>query len=161
VTAPTDFAGLVERLLDASVELILVGGLAANVHGSARATYDIDIVYRRSPENLDRLVQALGPLQPYLRGAPAGLPFVFDVGMLTRSLNFTLTTTMGDIDLLGEIVGGGDYDALLPESISIELFGRTCHCVSLGPHAGTACAPAFERDPVGRPHRFALDGGAR
>jgi hypothetical protein len=131
VTAPTNFAGLVERLLDASAEFILVGGLAANVHGSARATSDIDIVYRRSPENLERLVRALGPLQPYLRGAPAGLPFVFDVGMLTRGLNFTLSTTMGDIDLLGEVVGGGDYDALLPDSISIELFGRTCHCVSL------------------------------
>ena len=113
------------------MEFILVGGLAANVHGAARATYDIDVVYRRSPENLDRLVRALAPLRPYLRGAPPGLPFVFAPDTLKRGLNFTLTTTLGDIDLLGEVVGGGDYEALAPESVSIELFDRSCRCVSL------------------------------
>jgi len=74
VTQPTDFAGLLKRLLTSKVEFILVGGLAANVHGSARATFDVDVVYRRTPENLDRLVRALAPVQPYLRGAPPGLP---------------------------------------------------------------------------------------
>jgi hypothetical protein len=54
------------------VEFILVGGLAGNVHGSATATYDVDIVYRRTDENLERLVRALTPVEPYLRGAPAG-----------------------------------------------------------------------------------------
>ena len=128
---PTDFAALLQRLLDADVEFILVGGLAANVHGSARATYDVDVVYRRTPENLRRLVDALHPVQPYLRGAPRGLPFVFDADTLLRGLNFTLTTTIGDLDLLGEVVGGGDYDALLPESVSIAIFGRSLTCVSL------------------------------
>jgi hypothetical protein len=131
VTTPTDFAGLLRRLLASKVEFILVGGLAANVHGSARATFDVDVIYRRSPANLDRLVLALSSAQPYLRGAPPGLPFVFDVGTLSRGLNFTLTTTLGDIDLLGEVVGGGGYDALLPQSEPIEIFGGVCQCVTL------------------------------
>lgn len=131
MTPPTDFAALLRRLLDADVEFILVGGLAANVHGAARATYDIDIVYRRSTDNLDRLVRALNPVNPYLRGAPPGLPFVFDVETIRRGLNFTLTTTLGDIDLLGEVAGGGSYDALVPVSERIELFGRSCQCVTL------------------------------
>jgi hypothetical protein len=131
VTPPTDFAGLLRRLLDAEVEFILVGGLAGNVHGSARATYDLDAVYRRSPENHQRLVRALAPVEPYLRGAPPGLPFVFDAGTLARGLNFTLTTRLGDIDLLGEIVGGGGYEALLPQSESIAIFGASCRCVTL------------------------------
>ncbi|CAN5836759.1 hypothetical protein BH24ACI4_BH24ACI4_27780 [soil metagenome] len=131
MTGPTDFAALLQRLLDVEVEFILVGGLAANVHGSARATFDVDVVYRRTGDNLDRLVRALAPVQPYLRGAPPGLPFVLDAGTLRRGLNFTLTTAIGDIDLLGEVVGGGDYDALLPQSASIEMFGRSCQCVSL------------------------------
>ena len=129
--APTDFAALLRRLLDADVEFILVGGLAANVHGSARATFDIDVVYRRSMDNLDRLVRALGPISPYLRGAPPGLPFVFDVETIRRGLNFTLTTTLGDLDLLGEVAGGGSYEALVPLSECISLFGRECRCVTL------------------------------
>jgi hypothetical protein len=131
VKPPTDFAGLLQRLLDADVEFILIGGLAANVHGSARATYDIDVVYRRSTDNLDRLVRALNPVEPYLRGAPPGLPFVFDVETIRRGLNFTLTTTLGDVDLLGEVAGGGSYEALGPMSERIELFGRSCQCVTL------------------------------
>jgi len=131
VTRPTDFADLLKRLLTSNVEFILVGGLAANVHGSARATFDVDVVYRRTAANLERIVQALTAVQPYLRGAPPGLPFVFDAATLTRGLNFTLTTSVGDIDLLGEITGGGNYEALLSQSDTIEIFGAACRCVTL------------------------------
>jgi predicted nucleotidyltransferase len=131
VKPPTDFAALLRLLLDPGVEFILVGGIAANVHGSARATYDIDVVYRRSADNLERLVRALNPVNPYLRGAPPGLPFVFDIETIRRGLNFTLTTTLGDVDLLGEVAGGGSYEALAPLSERIELFGRSCQCVTL------------------------------
>jgi hypothetical protein len=88
-------------------------------------------VYRRSPDNLPRLVSALAPIQPYLRGAPAGLPFVFDLDTLRRGLNFTLTTSMGDLDLLGEVTGGGTYDDLKPDSDTISLFGLDCRCATL------------------------------
>jgi hypothetical protein len=131
VTRSTDFAGLLRRLSAAGVEFILVGGVAGNVHGSARATFDIDVVYRRSPENLGRLVDVLRPIEPYLRGAPPGLPFAFDVETLRRGLNFTLTTTLGDIDLLGEVAGGGGYDDLRPMSEPVDLFGGSCRCVTL------------------------------
>ena len=131
MTAPTDFATLLQRLLSSHVEFILIGGVAANVHGSARATYDIDVLYRRTSENLARLVEALGPLEPYLRGAPPGLPFTFDVDTLRRGLNFTLTTSSGDIDLHGEVTGGGMYDDLLTASEEVPLFGRSCRCATL------------------------------
>ncbi len=128
---PTDFEGLLRRLLEGQVELILVGGLAATVHGSARATFDIDIVYARSRENLDRLVGVLAPIEPYLRGAPPGLPFRLDVATLERGLNFTLQTTLGDLDLLGEVTGGGKYEDLVPHTVEIALFGHQCRAVSL------------------------------
>ena len=131
MSGPTDFAGLLRSLIDGAVDFILVGGVAGNVHGSARATYDVDVVYGRSDDNLDRLVRALGPLNPYLRGAPAGLPFVFDVDTLRRGLNFTLTTSLGDLDLLGEVTGGGTYEELLLLSESVPVFGESCRCVSL------------------------------
>jgi predicted nucleotidyltransferase len=128
---PTDFARLLRVLLDDAVEFILVGGVAGVLHGAARATYDVDVVYRRSPDNLSRLVEALAPHGPYLRGAPSGLPFSFDVETLRRGLNFTLTTALGDIDLLGEVTGGGRYEDLLAHSQSIPLLGTTCQCVTL------------------------------
>jgi hypothetical protein len=126
-----EFEGAISALCAGRVEFILVGGLAATVHGSARATYDIDVVYSRTPENLERLATALQPLQPYLRGAPPGLPFTLDVETLRRGLNFTLTTSAGALDLLGEVAGGGSYEKLLSGSIRIELYGQQCRCVAL------------------------------
>ena len=87
--------------------------------------------YTRTPENLSRIVTALEPLRPYLRGAPAGLPFIWDVPTLSKGLNFTLTTTAGDLDLLGEITGGGAYDALLSDTEVVTLLGIECRCLSL------------------------------
>lgn len=125
------FSQLIGVLADGQVEFILVGGLAATAHGSARFTQDVDIVYRRTPQNIARLAAALAPLSPYLRGAPPGLPFRWDEGTIRRGLNFTLTTTEGDLDLLGEITGGGGYDQLLPHSLQIDLRGRKLWCLGL------------------------------
>ena len=127
----TDFKSLIETLSDARVEFVVVGGLAAAAHGSARLTQDVDVVYSRRPENLERLVGALAPWRPYLRGAPPGLPFEWSEGSLRRGLNFTLTTDLGDLDLLGEITGGGTYEEILPMSTTLEFFGRACRCLTL------------------------------
>ena len=80
----TDLRALLASLADHGVEFIVVGGAAATAHGAARLTQDIDVVYARDPANLDRLVAALSPHAPYLRGAPPGLPFRFDVATLRR-----------------------------------------------------------------------------
>ena len=120
----TGIEGLLGVLSDAGVLFILVGGVAARAHGSARITQDVDISYSRTPENLTRLVSALAPLKPYLRGAPPGLPFEWSVATLKAGLNFTLRTTAGDIDLLGEIVGGGRFEDLAPHSITVTIFGH-------------------------------------
>lgn len=127
----TDFKALVRALGDAGVEFVLVGGVAAIAHGSVRLTRDVDVVYRRTPENLQRLALAVAPYHPYLRGAPPGLPFRWDVATVQRGLNFTLTTDLGDLDLLGEITGGGRYDDLLPYTLRIQLFGLECLCLDL------------------------------
>lgn len=126
-----DFAALLRALADEGVRFVLVGGAAATAHGSARLTQDLDIVYDRSPENLAALVRALRPHDPYLRGAPPGLPFSFDAETLKRGLNFTLTCKLGDIDLLGEITGGGGYTALSHHTIPLQVFGVDCLCLDL------------------------------
>jgi len=74
----TDFRALLQTLTQGGVEFIIVGGAAATAHGATRLTLDLDIVYRRTPENAERLAQALAPHNPYLRGMPPGLPFHLD-----------------------------------------------------------------------------------
>ena len=113
------------------MEFIVIGGFAATAHGSAHVTVDLDVVYSRTAENVARLAAALEPLEPYLRGAPPGLPFHFDSNTIKRGLNFTLTTTAGDLDLLGEATGGGTYAALLPHSEVREIFELECRFVNL------------------------------
>ena len=127
----TDFKALLRLLTDNEVEFIIVGGAAATAHGSARLTLDLDIVYKRSKENITRIVKALAPIQPYLRGAPAGLPFDWSVETIEKGLNFTLTTSLGALDLLGEIVGGGGYEGLSETTIPVEVGGVQCLCLSL------------------------------
>lgn len=143
----TDFAALLKVLGNAGVDYVLVGGVAATAHGSTRLTQDIDMVYARSPENLRRLVAALAPYDPYLRGAPPGLPFRWSVETLQGGLNFTLTTRLGNIDLLGEITGGGTYENLLADTMLLKLFGVECRCVTL------RCLILLKR-AAGRPRDF-------
>jgi hypothetical protein len=127
----TDFDALLTTLGRQEVAFIVVSGAAAIAHGSARLTQDLDIVYDRAPANLDRLVAALTAHKPYLRGAPPGLPFLWDRTTLERGLNFTLVTSLGDVDLLGEIPGGGAYRDLLPDAIELRVFQVRCRCLSL------------------------------
>jgi len=126
----TQFPELLRALVHADVEFIVIGGAAAIAHGSARLTQDLDILYRRSPENMDRIVQALDPFKPYPRGAPPGLPFRWDRRTLDFGLNFTLKVSLGEIDVLGEIAGG-DYERLLPRCVMLELYGIRCRCLDL------------------------------
>jgi hypothetical protein len=126
-----DLERALQELHRAGVEFIIVGGVAAAVHGATRVTQDLDIVYARTPDNIERLAAALAPHHPYLRGAPPGLPFRWDAETIRRGLNFTLTTTLGDLDVLGEIVGGGGYPDLLPHTRVFTLCGAAFRCLEL------------------------------
>lgn len=127
----TDFPAILRALSHAGVEFIIVGGAAATAHGSARLTLDLDLVYRRTPENQRRLVEALASLSPYPRGVPMGLPFRWDERTVALGLNFTLATSLGALDLFGEIIGGGRYEDLLPFCERIRLGEMECLCLGI------------------------------
>jgi hypothetical protein len=124
------FEQAIRALCDGGVDFIVIGGVAGILHGSARTTLDLDVVYSRAPENLARLSRALAPLSPYPRGAPPGLPFRFDERTLRAGLNFTLQTTVGEIDLLGQATGG-TYDSILPHSVEHVEGDLRFRCVDL------------------------------
>lgn len=106
------FRELLKTLSKADVRFVVIGGVALVLRGSMRLTVDLDICYARDAANLDRLAAALAPHHPRLRGAPDELPFIWDAQTLRSGLNFTLKTDLGDIDVLGEVIGLGGYDAV-------------------------------------------------
>ena len=127
----TDYHKALDTLRGGGVRFIVIGGVAATAHGSTQLTNDLDVVYARDADDIARLAVALAPHNPYLRGVPPGLPFRFDAATIKRGLNFTLDTDFGPLDLLGDATGGGTYDALLPHTLSLDLFGAPCLCVDL------------------------------
>jgi hypothetical protein len=130
-TSGQEFGHFFHILSDGQVNFIIIGGVAGIIHGAARLTLDVDIVYERTDDNIDRMVTALSPLKPYLRGAPPGLPFLWDATTIKHGLNFTLTSELIDFDCLGEIAGGGTYADLLPFSQMAPYQGRTYRVIGL------------------------------
>jgi len=110
-------------LAEYGVECVIVGGIAATLHGSTLPTRDLDVCYNRAPANLTQLITALRAVNARLRGAPADHPFILDEETLLHGLNFTFQTDIGDIDLLGEVAGVGTYAQASENSDVMELFG--------------------------------------
>ncbi len=79
---------IVNRLAKGKVRFVIVGGVAATVHGSSYITDDLDICYARDKMNLTVLAETLAPFNPRLRGAPDGLPFIWDADTLRMGVEF-------------------------------------------------------------------------
>jgi hypothetical protein len=126
-----DAPALLRQLMSHKVEFVLIGGLAMIAHGSAYITKDLDVCYSRKSENIAALVSALTPIHSYLRGAPPGLPFRWDVPTIQAGLNFTLTTDLGDLDLLGEISGIGGYDQAVLQSEERKIYDLAIRILTL------------------------------
>lgn len=110
---------------DFEVEYILVGGMAANVHGSTITTMDCDIVVSLDPENLTKLARALSPLSPTFRHKTP--PQSFDETVAARGgwKNIYLDTSAGILDCLGDIKGLGDFAQCETRSLEVDLGGFT------------------------------------
>jgi hypothetical protein len=112
-------------------QFVIVGATALVLHGSSRLTRGLDICYARGRRDLRALAAALSPFSPVLGAAPAALPFRLDVPTLESGLNFTLTTSAGDLDLLGEVTGLGGFGVVARLSDEMEVYGRRMRVLSL------------------------------
>jgi hypothetical protein len=122
---------LIEALRAEGVRFVIIGGVAMVLRGSSRTTVDLDLCYERSKENLERLARSVAPFTPRLRGAPPELPFLWDAQTLRSGLNFTLSTSAGDLDLLGEVPGLGMFDAVASHASELDIYDAPCLVLDL------------------------------
>ena len=102
---------LLELLSRHDVDFIVVGGVAAILEGVPITTLDLDIVYDRSPENLERLLGVLRAVEACYRD-PAGRHIVPTVEKLATIRMNLLQTKLGPFDVLASIQGAGYEDLL-------------------------------------------------
>jgi predicted nucleotidyltransferase len=128
-----DPVATLQALHDAGVEFVLIGGVAARIHGSPSLTRDIDICYARDADNLKRLAKVLRKHHAYLRGKGIDddLPFVLDARTLQAGGNFTFSTDLGSLDILAAPAGVDGFDDLAENAELIDLDGFSVRVATL------------------------------
>lgn len=124
---------LFARLEHFGVRYVLIGGMAAVLHGSPLPTLDIDICPAPDRENLERLAALLTDLDARLRSAsdPEGVPFPHHAAILSQAELLNLTTRLGDIDLALRPAGIAGFAELAPNAIPMTISGVTIHVAAL------------------------------
>jgi predicted nucleotidyltransferase len=135
VSERTDFqpTELLQRLLDAEVRFVVIGGLAAQAHGSPSLTADLDIVPSWDPPNLARLADVLREAAAIRHGAPQDAPRMppLDGRTLLAGAVFTLDTRYGRLDLLANPDPGLDYERLARSAKLADIHERRVSIASL------------------------------
>jgi hypothetical protein len=149
---------LLTRLADGGVRFALIGGVALIARGVQQSAQVVDIAYARDRENLARLAATLRPLNPRLRGVPAGLPFVLDEGSLLSGLNFTLDTDLGPLDLFGDVPGLGTFERVDAASGELEIAGARILVLTLDGLEAAKRATGQPKDLVDLGYIRALKG---
>ncbi len=123
---------LLRTLVAHGVRFVLIGGWAAKLQGSPTVTADIDICYARDPDNLEQLAAALSGLDVQLRGVDDKVPFKLDDRSLRAGDTFTLTTSLGDVDLIATPAGSRGFEALAATADVLELDDISVAVASIG-----------------------------
>lgn len=118
-------------LAEAGVDFVVIGGFAARLHGAPTLTVDLDVCYRRDPENMARLAAVLTAADARLRGVDDEVPFVLDAATLDAGDTFTFITRFGSLDILGVPSGTAGFDALSSAAIEYDTGGVVVRIASI------------------------------
>jgi hypothetical protein len=128
---------LLQSLSDEQVQYVLVGGLAVQLHGFLRSTFDIDLVLAMNDENLSRFIAVaqrygLVPVIPVpmdtLRNASLIDQWHREKGMLAFALREPHVGGSA-VDVL--VRSDVPYDRLIANAVAGELFGRKVWIASI------------------------------
>lgn len=148
-----DPAAILRALAEAGVDYVLIGGIAATLHGSPHVTFDVDIVPDRRRENLEALARVLEAIDARIRtaGVPEGLPFDRSPELLERVEILNLTTRFGDLDLTFVPSGTSGYEDLAANAEDLAIEGVPIAVASLADIIRSKEAAGREKDRVTLP----------
>lgn len=126
---PPQYQEILLRLADAQVEFVIVGMTGAVIQGVPTMTWDLDIVHRRTPSNVERLLAVLEDLDAVARHDPRRLRP--NETHLQGPGHLLLETRFGDFDCLGTIDDDKGYEALLPRTVEVVVQGRRLRVLHL------------------------------
>ncbi|HEU4655233.1 MAG TPA: nucleotidyltransferase [Steroidobacteraceae bacterium] len=127
----TELNQLLQRLCDADIEFVIVGGFAAMLHGSSMLTRDLDVCALLTDVNVAKLRDTFRDLHPTHRFTPQKLSFLEHPDPGVPLKNLYLQTDLGPIDLLGAIAGFDSFDDIKKNAVAFGLFGRKVHVISI------------------------------
>lgn len=120
-----DLAGLLRALVEGDVRFVVIGGIAVAAHAAIRATEDVDIVPDASRENIERLLEILSSLEAHLLLNPErSIDDEVRAG-LHSGRNVTVTTRLGDLDVVQHLPGVPPFAALDADAVPVQLFDVT------------------------------------
>ncbi len=123
--APFDPELLLKTLTRHRVKFVLIGALAARLHGFPRLTADADVTPANDKRNLERLALALKDLDAkvYTESVPEGLAFDRSAAALSRAAMWNLVTNAGRLDIAFLPAGTKGYEDLARDAERFEAFG--------------------------------------
>ena len=122
---------LLQRLAEAGVDFVVVGGYAGMIHGSALLTKDVDVCAVLSAENVEKIRGAFSDINPVHRQTHRLLSFLEHPAPGQPLVNLYLRTDKGIIDILSSILGVGDFERLRKTAVDMPMFGRTYPVISI------------------------------
>jgi hypothetical protein len=123
------FQHILETLVRHEVEFVVVGGVAAVLHGAGVTTFDLDTLIRVSDDNARRLLGAFDDLGAHFRGHTPSLRPVREDILAGRHL--LLATTAGPLDVLGFIGRGDRFEDLADHVRPMDIAGLSVPLLGL------------------------------
>lgn len=143
-----DLKQLLERLADADIEFVIVGGFAAVLHGSTLVTRDLDVCTVLTDVAVAKLRKILANLTPVHRVGGGRLSFLTNPDPGIELKNLYLETDAGAIDFLTSITGVGNFQRVRAGAVEVELFGRRCLVMSLADLIAAKRAMGRDKDQL-------------
>lgn len=122
---------ILDALIEAEVDFVVIGGVAIVLHGVDYHTVDIDFAIEHSSETAQRIADAMAPYHPRPLGFPPDLPYVWDKTMVLNTSNLVMESDIGRFDLLSEPAGIDSYTNLRSRAIEFPLFGHMIKVASI------------------------------
>jgi predicted nucleotidyltransferase len=126
-----NLAKLLDVLIDARIDFVLIGGFASVVHGSTMVTRDLDVCMITGEDEIEKLRDCLRAYNPTHRMTPQRLPFNAYPKDVTGLKSVYLETDLGVLDVVSEVTGVGGFQEINKHATQIDIHGRKCKVISM------------------------------